>query len=547
MKSLFYIFIKTIKNFIKEFFKKPLNTIFFIFMIGLLILMMFLPKLDPTIAEDAQPVWILKAIMFAYSGIYLLGAFASGFKNGASMFEMSDINMVFTGPIISRHVLIYGMLKSVTNALLLCIMVIWQSVIFAMFGYDGRGIFITVLLFMFVMVICQFLQMVIYLLTFGRKKRRVAVGIIGGAMFIPLVIKAIYEFTTQIDFMVAAERTVNSPYFNYVPVIGWMSGASADFGMAMSTLPDRSGDIAQGFVLVGLLVLAIIACAVFIIRSKADFYEDAIIAGETRFAVQRDLAEGNVNNIYSPKAHSKKPLKLKKTGVGGSGANAFLFRQLREAFRESFFGLWGGMNIFQICVMIGFGVGISLGGNDGIGELTGEEFMLFILAMLSFTQIVMVSIGRGMRELLTHFIYMVPENPLKKIIWANMTTLIKTAVEAVLYFGIIGIAAKASIPLIIACILCYTAFTFYYVGLQMAFERIELASKGLMLGVFFLVFIAFMSPGAIAGIIVGIITNSIATGVFIISAWLIIAGFISFAIGKGVLHNMDIPTQISAK
>jgi hypothetical protein len=542
MSSLFFIFIHSVLNTVKRFLKKPVNLIMAIFLLGFIVLTMLAPSLDTDLAEDIQPMWIFKVGIFAYLAMFFIGSLAQGFKNGSSMFDMCDINLAFTAPIKQQSVLIYGMIKSLGRALLICVFIIWQGALFAIFGIDFRGILLTIALVVIVIALCQFLQMAIYLLTFGRKKRKIAIGIGVAALYLPLIGKAIYEFTTESDLSVAAERVVNSPFFDYSPILGWMSGAAAQFAKELSFVPNTSGNILQGFILLGLLLAAFAGCALFIIRSKADFYEDAIVAGETRFAKQRDIAEGNINSIYST-ANKSVPKKLKKTGVSGFGASALFHRQMRETFRGKFFGFLDASTITQIAMVVGFTIAIKGGGDDG--GLSPIMDMLLILALLSVCQIFMLSLGSGMRELFSHYIYMIPESPFKKLVWANIASLFKAACEAVVIFVGVGIVFGAPVMVIVTCFIAYVAYVFYLIGLTFAFERIEVGSKGLALILYFSAVFTLLGPGIIAAALLGSLLGA-PLGLLVLTGWEILAGVGLFALAQGVLHNMDIPQLTTA-
>jgi hypothetical protein len=539
MNSLFFVYSRSIKNTLKEFLRKPINVIGAVFLIGFVVLSLLSPTFAPPSAEDIEPIWILKIALFAYAGMFFAASIFQGFKNGASLFDMCDINLVFTAPLRQRYVLGYGMLKSLGRALLLCFFIIWQGALFALFGVDWRGIIIILLLFVIVMILCQFLQMAVYLLTFGRKKRKIALGVTIGALYLPLIIKAVYEFLTEATPEIAAQNIVNSPFFDFSPVIGWMSGAAANFAAELSFLPEVSGNITTAVICLLLLLILLVAATVYLINSKADFYEDAIVAGETRFALQRDIAEGNIGGVYSGGTKNA-PKKLKKTGVDGFGASAIFRRQLREIFRESPLGLWDLASVGQIAAV--FGVGVALG-NDG--TVTPPAKVIVILAMMAITQIFFISMGKGMRELFFHYIYMIPESPLKKLIWANAATLLKCTAEGVVVFAAIGIIFGAPLSLVLSAMLAYACYNFYLIGLNFAFERINIASHIMLIGIYFSAVIICLSPGITAAVLIGI-NAGFAPALLILSLWEVIAGFIFFALSAGVLNNMDIPQMQTA-
>jgi hypothetical protein len=470
----------------------------------------------------------------------LAGSIVTGFKTGASMFEMSDINLTFTAPFPQQSVLIYGMLQSISKVLILCVLLVWQSAALAIFGVDFRGILVLIILtFVFTMLL-QFIQMAIYLFTVGNKKRKILLGTLIGACFVPLFIKAIYEIAMAIQtgaFGVAAERVINSKIFDFTPVLGWLSGAAAEFSLELSFVDGYSGNLIYGGLLMLLLVGICVFCGVYIYKSKSDYYEDAIVAGETRFALQRDLAEGKATLAT---LGSNKKVKLKKTGVGGLGASAMFHRQMRTAFRESLFGIWSPATIMQIVSVVGFTVAILSGGEDELKPIV----LVFLLGMMMLWQVLLIGNGAGLLEQYMHYIFLIPESSIKKLIWSNIISIVQSGVTAAVIFIAVGVIVKASAGVVIACILTYVFFNFYLIGINYAFERLKIGSKGLLIFLYFTASIVFLIPGIVGAAFVGGITG-ITSGVAVLAGWEILAGFIFFLLAQGVLHDMDMPVMMT--
>ena len=66
------------------------------------------------------------AIVFAvYALVFLLSA-KTGFVNGASMFSMADVNLLFTSPFSQKRLLSYGLVSQLGRSLMIGVFLIYQ-------------------------------------------------------------------------------------------------------------------------------------------------------------------------------------------------------------------------------------------------------------------------------------------------------------------------------------------------------------------------------------------------------------------------------------
>jgi preprotein translocase subunit SecY len=112
MNTLSYLFFTKLKNRIACFFKSPGKVIYLLFLCALIGISV-LSGNRSTQEKSGQLRDLSELIAGAigvYSFLFILIA-KTGFGNGASLFSMADINLVFPAPVPARTVLFYGLFQ----------------------------------------------------------------------------------------------------------------------------------------------------------------------------------------------------------------------------------------------------------------------------------------------------------------------------------------------------------------------------------------------------------------------------------------------------
>ena len=150
--------------------------------------------------------------------------------------------------------------------------------------------------------------------------------------------------------------------------------------------------------------------------------------------------------------------------------------------------------------------------------------------------------GRGLRELYSHYIYMAPESPFMKIVWSNLEIMLKACVEGALIGTATGIAAGAGIPVIICSATAYTLFIFMLIGINYVSLRFTGAdmSSGLLLMLYMLAVLLVLSPGVAAAIFIGV-NAGVHWALAALSGWELLAALCCFWASRNILHACDIP------
>jgi len=169
-----------------------------------------------------------------------------------------------------------------------------------------------------------------------------------------------------------------------------------------------------------------------------------------------------------------------------------------------------------------------------------------ILIIIMALQTFLISVSRGDKELYTHYIYMVPESSLKKIIWSNLEHVFKIAVQSLLIFIPVGLILREEVLVIFLAIITNTFFTFVLIGASMLYMRYAGANikSGILVMIYYVSIMIIMLPGVIVAIYAVILIDGwfLTPALIILSAWELIAGFICFVSSKSILHNCDILT-----
>lgn len=529
MNALLHILKKSMKNRLLEIIRKPAKLVLYLLCIGgvgaLIVISMFT---NPQSTATMDVIW-LKGFYFIFVMMFVVIAVQRGLSNGDIIFEMQDVNLLFVSPISPKSILMYGLLQMTKMAFWAGFFILFQgSWIGSMFGTGFNAILILFVNFILTVVFLSILSLVLYNLTNGRPRRKRFVRIVAIIVFLPLLSFIGIELMQTQDIMLALENVMRSPMFSWTPIAGWSAGAA--IGLIV-------GDMSAGILFMAISVLVGGMMVAYILLGNIDYYEDVLVATETAFEKKRAIAEGQVN----PEALSGRKTKVAKTGITGFGANVFFYKHLRETTRANSLGLLTWPTVFMI---LGAAVLAFFMRSEGSAIMT-------ILQILMWMQVFMIGMGRGLKELSTHYIYLIPESSFRKIVWSNLEPAAKVFLESVLLFAIAGLISNEPLLIIIGSILVFTLFSLMLIGinfLSMRWLGTEI-SAGILIMLYIIAVLVFLLPGLIPAVILGYTLEGIwgtIVGLGILAIWELIAAIICFILAKGVLHRCDIQ-QIQSK
>ncbi|MDR1326410.1 MAG: putative ABC exporter domain-containing protein [Treponema sp.] len=538
MGCIVYLVGKRIKNTLVEFVHAPAKLIMLIISVAAIIGFIILgASTRAGVSADGGFVDIsyFQGIFFAYITLFVIIAVQKGLNTGDAIFDMSDVNLLFTAPVSPKKALIYGAAFNMSKiALMASFCILFQSGSLSYFGIGFGGLLLT-LFFCFLGMILSFtLSQVIYSFSNGNEKRKLVTKIIMGALFVPLAVQALMLWQEGFAVTELLKRLCDSPLMSAIPIAGW--GAASCVGFL-------SGNMVSGVCFLGLMVLALTGFMLFLAFSKVDFYEDVLCATETAFEKRRNALEGNIGEAME----SSKKIRVKKTGLAGAGAAAFFHRHLREASRRSILGLLSYISLFLIggSALYALLLGPALGGDP-------YSVLITMFSTLLSVQVFTILYGEGLKELYTPYIYLTPERSVSKILWSNMAAFLRSLIEGALIFAAAGAILRTSVPITCATALGYALFSLKLIALNylsLRWTSVNIGA-GILLLLFALIAILSSAPGAIIGIAAGITigdTFGNFIGLLIFCAWEAIVAIVCFALSAGILDNCDMPVVKSWK
>jgi len=523
MKSLVFLLIRSMKNSLLEVLRKPAKLalwIFFIaFIVGLFLISVFTGQDKDSFLDI---IW-LKGILFLLIMIFVAIAVQKGLSNGDVIFDMNDVNLLFVSPVNPRLILMYGIVRMAKMSFFAGFFILFQgNSLGANFGVGFGALLMVFIGFILAVSFLQIVSLLIYSLTNGKPARKMAVRLISAALFLPLTAFLGIQLISTGDLLFALENTLRSPVFDWTPVAGWA---------AEGVVSLIAGDWYGGFLFFGLIILAGALLILYIALSNPDYYEDVLVATETTFERKRTLAEGQINT----EAASAKKVRVVSTGIGGIGASAVFYKHLRESFRANRFGLWGLQSILTVAGAALFSLFLR----------EGEGGILILLQILMWLQIFFIGTGRGLKELYSHYIYLIPESSFRKIVWSNLEIMFKVLMESLAIFCIAGLIMGEPAPLVALSFVTYILFSFLLLGINYVSLRwtgVDI-STGVLIFLYFIAVVVIMLPGLITALVVGSMLDGIGAlvGLGILALWELIAALGCFALSKGILHRCDMP------
>ena len=475
--ALTYLLGRRLKNQLVALVKSPSKLIFVIAMVAIIAMTLLSgqggaqdgPRRD--IKEFSAGVFALFAVMFAVIA-------KNGFENGASMFRMQDVNLVFPSPIAPQSVLFYGLFQQLGTSLLIGFFLLFQySWLHSLYGIDFAAIIMVFLSYGLTVFCAQLTAMAIYSFTNANEKRKQTVKtVFYGFIIVYVAALLLYLMGDRANVAQRLAEALNGMAFRLFPVAGWIADVANG---AILADPWR---LAQGAVL---CIAFIAGIAVLIVKGKPDYYEDVLQSTETAHQLALDKKEGRIGEAVP------RNVKTGKTGIGrGEGASVFYYKHLLENRRSRMFLLNPQILIF---IFVNIGFAFFMRGNG----------LIPIFAFATYMQIFSVAFGRLNKEIIKPFVYLVPEPPFKKLMACIRESFITSALEAAITFIPIGFILGLSPMETLLCIAARFSFALLFVGGNVLVGRIlgGITSKAIIMFVFVAILIALSMPGIVAAFI----------------------------------------------
>ena len=534
MKAILYLLRKNVKNGIIDTFKSPLKLIVYSFIAASLVFAVIQGfTMDSTMDEPPD-----KRILF---GAYLALLFfisipimLKGLSTGSSFFGLSDVNNIFVAPVSEKKVLTYGIGRQLASSLFLV-------VCFSAYGSIGIRVFelSTVdALYLFggialMMLIVQMVTLLLFCIcsAFPRATFYLKLFIYSLPVF-ALTAAAVYMFSSEmtLENLYAA---ISQGLLEYIPIVGWMHGLVFGF-IYGSTF---------NIILYGSLLLASCLASIIIFRvTKLDYYEDVLARAESYFEFKEHIRTGKVSE---GDWMGNRRIKLRKHGINkGSGASAIFFKHLREGSRRSRFMFFNINTVILLAITALIGLAMK-----GFFRAPYRVTIIYlsVTAIISYVQFFFSAAGDWVKELNKPYIFLIPDNPVRKLIMAGATSIIKPFIDGAVSFALLWLLVGGFLPDVLICPLVYGSFGCIYIASNILAQRIVGLSGNR--GVFITFYMGIMVVLMIPGIVIGLLLLSNIHGYFSVVAaavmglpvflWNILVSFVIFMICKNLLHNIE--------
>lgn len=500
MKSpLFYLTVVKLKNQIKSLFKSPAKLIYVLFLVGIFALTAFSGN-EMEAGEVRDPAELVAILVIFYTFMFLM-VFLNGSSTNTPMFTLSDVTLLFPAPLSSNKILFYGLVRQLGVSLLLGFFLLFQySWLHALYGITYGGLLMIVAGYALTLFLAQLFAMAVYTRTSGKDNagRTVKLCVYGAvALYVALAAMSCREQLSALlqggkDY--AAALSAGADFFSTLPGLlfpfsGWAAGIVGGF---------FTGELLPSALLLGLTLLGVAVLVLLILKCKNNYYEDVLQTAETAQSAITAQKEGNLNEVVP------KHVRLGKTGLKkGWGASAVYYKHAIENRRSGVFFLSNMSLLFAVIVIVM--TFFLRAEEDGSGAIVG------VFAMATYMQMFSVALGRFNRELTKPYLYLIPEPPLKKLLYAIEESLINDTIEATFLFVIIGLILQASPVEIVLCIVARVTFSLLFTAGNVLVERVfgMVSSKILIMVFYFLALLLMAAPGLVLGIVLLVALDNI--------------------------------------
>lgn len=480
MKALSYLLIRKLKNNILSVFKTPSKLIAVIALTFIMVLSVISGYGSDYVGQGDI---IFRDINELYGIILLLYSFVfvmiskNGFYNGASMFSMADVNMIFTSPLKQGTVLSFGLFQQLGRSLLIGYVILFQySLLNETYGISLSELIYILIGYGITVFLSQMTAMVIYSFTCGDDKKctyvKTAYYLIIIAFIVYAMALAFRNGGISVENLVYSTR---STVIRLFPVSGMMAFAveGAIEGQAINVLD------------------GVMYCVVFwifyriaITLINSDYYEDVLQSAEVSYSVIQSRRDGKVNE------NAPRKVKLGKTGLNSGYGAAVIAQKHKLENRRS--------RIFLLSTASIFTVGASI-----VGCFVFKDMPIGLLVVNIYILTMSIGSGRWGKELSLPYVYMIPEKSYKKLFYTLKGEFAPLALESILCFIPAYFIMQMSIYDVVAMAISRISFGLLFLSVNLLLQRIFSSSdkKVLLLMIYFVFILLFSVPGISAAIV----------------------------------------------
>ncbi|MCL2828495.1 MAG: putative ABC exporter domain-containing protein [Oscillospiraceae bacterium] len=472
MRALFYLQITRLKNRIKELRRRPAKLILFLVFAGLLVFVLITAMGNEAgaVPQDDGALFAIMLAFFAFT--YVIGLFP-GLGSGTTFYTMADVSLLFTAPLSPKRILYYGLIKQLGTTALTGMFLLFQyGWLRSSFGISFGQMLVIVSGYGLIVFAAQLTAMWIYCVSSGSDGRkrviRTLIWAVCGATLLWLL-RPVFAGGGVLEslFTRGAE-----PMGMAFPMAGWVVAIIRGL---------FTGDAILLLIGVGAMGAFLLIVTLVILRLNADYYEDVLLATEVTHSAVAAAKEGRMTET------GRRTIKVGKTGIGrGRGASVFFFKHLIESRRAGRF-LLSTMSLLLMAIPIGLAVFLGRAPESFLPALIASCF----LTLFSF------SASRWGMEMLKPYIYLVPQNPFKKLIMLCGESVLKCVLESAVLMVALGLITGVSWTMVGVGILIRVGVGLLVIAMSAAMERLfgQIKSPMIVLPLFLFFAVLFIGPG----------------------------------------------------
>lgn len=461
--------------------------------------------------------YVEAAVALIFLAILLWGLY-SGSKNGTDIFQMADVNLLFTAPMKPQSVLMFRLSFQMAAAIAASLYLVFQIPNLVINAGLGATAVVAMFAGYIMLLIFQRLMVVLSYTVFTTHERlkQYVVPFIWTFLGVLVVVLAVVFFAVDRNPYSLVQMTFAGHWMRCVPLLGWYKG------MIMCAV---NGQLLPFLGYLLLLVAGIVVLIFLIWHIKADFYEDALASAGRNAQIQEAAKEGRTA------VAKKRSKRIQRTGsFGGEGASTFFTKEVYCRRRMAKFGFITNTMLFYLVVSVLLSV-------FTVRLMESHSFMLggcVILAILFFR-----NFGNPIaQETAMNWLYLVPDSPYKKVFFAMLAGSYGCALDLLPGLIVGAVMIGESLPVMFLWFLTLVVVDFMLSAVGVMLEAIFPASaldvaKSIiqMLLRFFMILVltVFMVVGYFAG---GVLAALILT-----MAGSAVIGGIIFIIYPSMLHS----------
>ncbi len=510
MKSLIYLSKLKVRGYIRRLFKKPTTAILTVLGIIFFVGLFFFMLTAYSSIEDKLPYNIFSIV---YLGFALFMGVIFLFQKRTALFTSTDANFLLVGPYDSKKIMAYALNSSLASTILFAFLTI--AYCFCFFGvfFDVSVLDFIWLIIVSALLFFSFFALIdmVYLRFMASKHKNVIRIAIFCAVLLIIVSVYVFYLLTHFsgDITTTSLMFIGSDYFSYTPIIGWAYMALNSMH-ELDVLKALMGALFLGLV-DGLLILMTITTKEIdpeIIVNDAEWYE--------KMREQKRKSGSNLN------------LNLKVKSVKGArfnkGADAVSSRMMLDMRKTNSFITKQELMLIILYFAIAF--------FSDYGFAWYSRYVSIVLFVITLS-------ANYTDELKHHYIYLIPDSPIKKLIAILRPTILKVLLVVVV-MNTVGIIFGTDVLEYIAALFETFGYGMIFITANIWCTRLlkantnEIANQFIKMGIIILCLL----PGILLGLLFGFIFNPLAYS-YVSAIISIIMSCILIYFSKGVVSGVE--------